>query len=46
MVVIANVFPKLQSVKDLVRTLSKKRCLGTSFAVNMLKDPKHLLNLY
>ena len=30
-IVIANVFPKLQTFKDLVRPLSKKRCLRTSF---------------
>ena len=31
MLVIANVFPKLQTVKDLVRPLSKKRCSRTRF---------------
>ena len=30
-IVIANVFPKLQTFKDLVRPLSKKRRLRTSF---------------
>ena len=34
--VIVNVFPKLQTVKKLVRTLSKKRCFKTRF------DGKHL----
>ena len=31
MIVIANVFPKLQTVKDLVRPLSKKRRFRTCF---------------
>ena len=31
MIVIANVFPKLQTVKDLVRLLTKKRRFKTSF---------------
>ena len=30
-IVIANVFPKLQSVKDLLRPLSNKRCFRASF---------------
>ena len=29
MMVVANVFPKLQTVKDFVTALSKKRCFGT-----------------
>ena len=31
MIVIANAFPKLQTVKDFVRPLRKKRCFGTRF---------------
>ena len=31
MIVIANVFPKLQNAKDLVKPLSRKRCFRTSF---------------
>ena len=31
MIVIINVFPKLQTVKDLVKPLSRKRCFRTSF---------------
>ena len=31
MIVIANVFPILQTAKTLVRTLSKERCFGTGF---------------
>ena len=31
MIVIANVFPKLQTVKIFVRPLSKKRCFRTRF---------------
>ena len=31
MMVIANVFPTLQTVKDLVKKLSRKRRFGTSF---------------
>ena len=31
MIVIANIFPNLQTVKDLVRSLSKKRCFRTHF---------------
>ena len=31
MIVIANIFPNLQTVKDFVRSLSKKRCFRTHF---------------
>ena len=31
MIVIANVFPKLKTAKDLVKKLSRKRCFRTSF---------------
>ena len=43
MVVIPNAFPKLQSVKDLVRTLSKKRCLGTSFHTQHVKGSQTIV---
>ena len=46
MIVIANVLPKLQTVKGLVRPLSKKPRFRTPFIVNMLKSPKHLWNLH
>ena len=42
MIVIANVFPKLQTVKDLVRPLSTKHHFRTLFDSNMLRDSKHL----
>ena len=41
-IVIANVFPKLQTVKDLVRPLSKKRCLRTSFESQHVKGSQTL----
>ena len=37
MFVIANVFAKLQTVKNLVRTLSKKRCFRTRFNSQHMK---------
>ena len=37
MMVIANVFPKLQTVKFLVRALSKKRRFGKRFDSQHLK---------
>ena len=37
MIVIANVFPKLKSVKDWVRSLSKKRCFRTPFGSHHVK---------
>ena len=36
-IVIANVFPKLQKVKNLVRTLSKKRLFRASFESQHVK---------
>ena len=42
LIAIANLFSKLQTVKDLVRPLPKKRCLRTSaLTVNMLRHSKH-----
>ena len=46
MIVIANVFPKLQTVKILVRPLSKKRRFRTRFDSQHVKRPKYLLNLH
>ena len=37
MIVIANLFPELQTVKDLFRPLSKKHRLGTSFESQHVK---------
>ena len=47
-ILIANVFPKLQTVKDLVRPLSKKNITVSEhpLTVNMLKGPKDLRNLH
>ena len=42
-IVIANVFPKLQTVKDLVRPLSKKRRLKTSFDSEHVKGSQKLV---
>ena len=36
-IVIANIFPKLETVKGLVRALSKKRCLRTYFESEHVK---------
>ena len=44
MMVIANVFPKLQTLKNLVKQLSKKRRLEHALTVNMLKCPKYFKN--
>ena len=41
--VIANVFPKLQTVKDLVRPLSKKRCFRTPFDSQHVKELQTLV---
>ena len=41
-IVIANVFSKLQTVKDLVWALSKKVVSERPSTFNMLKCPKHL----
>ena len=38
MVVIANVFPKLQTVKNLVRPFCKKRRFGTRFDSQHVKE--------
>ena len=43
MLVIANVFPKLQTVKDLVRPLSKKRCSRTRFDSQHVKESQLLV---
>ena len=45
-IVIANVFSKLQTVKDLVWALSKKVVSERPSTFNMLKCPKHLWNLH
>ena len=41
--VIANVFPKLKTVKDLVRPLSKKRCFRTPFDSQHVKELQTLV---
>ena len=46
MIVIANLFPKLQTVKDLVRQPSKSAVSIHLLTVNMLRGPKHLWNLH
>ena len=45
MIVIANIFPKLQTVKSLVRTLSKKRRFRTRFDRQDLKATQIFRNL-
>ena len=42
-IVIANVFPKLRTVKDLVRLLSKKRRLKTSLDSEHVKESQKLV---
>ena len=42
-IVIANVFPKLQTVKDLFRQLSKKSRFRTSFATTQVKGSQTLV---
>ena len=42
-IVIANVFSKLQTVKDLVRPLSKKRCFRTFFESQHVKSCQTLV---
>ena len=42
-IVIANVFPRLQTVKDLVRPLSKKRRFRTSFGSQHVKGSQTLV---
>ena len=44
MIVIANVFPKLQSVKDLVKPLSRKRHFRTSFDSQRVNEYETLVN--
>ena len=46
MIVIANVFPKLQTVQILVRPLYEKRCFRTPFDSQDVKAPKMLGNLH
>ena len=41
----AYVFPKLRTMKDVVKDMSKNPGLRTTSTVNMLKDPKYLCNL-
>ena len=43
MIVIADVFPKLQTVKDLVRPLTIKRCFRTSFDSQHVKGSHTLV---
>ena len=43
MIVIAKVFPKLPTVKDLVRPLSKKRCFRTPFDSQHIKESQTLV---
>ena len=42
MIVTANVFPKLETVKTWVDHSLKSAVLENPLAVNMLKGPKHL----
>ena len=44
-IVLANVFRKLQTVKDFVRALSKKHSFRTFSRVNMLKRSQTLVKL-
>ena len=46
MIVIANVFPILQTIKNLLRSLSKKGYWEQALTVNMWKCPKYLQNLH
>ena len=43
MIAIANAFPKLETVKNLVRTLSKKRRFRTSFDSQIVKASQTLV---
>ena len=45
MIVIATLFWKVQTVKDLIRPLSKKHCFRTPFDSTHVKGPKTLANL-
>ena len=42
MIVIANVFPKLQTVKSFVRKLSQEHCFITSFGAQFVKASQML----
>ena len=44
MIVKANVFPKLQIVQDLVKSLSRKHRFGTSFDSQYAKESQTLVN--
>ena len=46
MIVVANVFPKLQTVEILVISLSKKCRSEHALTVNMWKRPKYFPNLH
>ena len=46
MIVIANVFPKLQTVKNFVRTFSKKHGFRQHFDSEHVKASKYLQNLH
>ena len=46
MIFIPTLFGKLQTVKDLVRPLSKKHLSEHALTVNMLKGPKLFENLH
>ena len=45
-IVIANIFPKLQTVKDFVRPISKKRSFRISFHSQHVKGSQTLVNLH
>ena len=45
MIVMGNVFQKLQAVKELVRPLSKKRCFRTPFDSQHFKGSQTLVKL-
>ena len=45
MIVIANVFPKLQTVKSFVRKLSQEHCFRTGFGSQYVKDSQMLPQL-
>ena len=46
MIIIPTLFRKLQTVKGLVRPLSRKHCFGTPFDSQHVKGPKLLQNLH
>ena len=46
MIVVANVFPKLQTVKDLVKRLSRKHHFRTSFDSQRVNGCQTLVNLH